>query len=150
MTELITAFINYINTSYKNALIVLFIGLAFYIVGKIYEGIENGGFQLFIAGSSKVIFFICIISSCSSLLFSVKGSFASSFEEYGTVCRNVSVEMIGGEENLRTINKAVSELGFESDSNITDIRKTTKTAKNIVLEISNKEMELLVSAGEQQ
>lgn len=145
MAKLITIFTNYISASYKNALLILAIGLVFYIIGKVWEGVENNGLQLTIAAVSKVAFFICLISSCSSLLFVAKGSFANSFDEYTQVCRNVSVDMMGGEENFYNINKHISDLGINNSDGMSI---SSTTAKSIVIEVSDREMALIGQIGE--
>lgn len=135
---------DFCNVSYVNIFLLFAIGIVFRFLSSIYDSGESNSIELSIALMSRIGCFACVVFSCVALIFNGKNLVLNSYNDYKTSCRDNSFAMLGGNEGLINIEDEFASLGMDVEiAKINDVDDMAETAKQTVLILTEKEMDML-------
>jgi low affinity Fe/Cu permease len=119
--------VEYAQASNKNTIIVLGIGIALLVVGTVYDSTESNSFELLLAGASKAACFVCLLCSCTILIFNMQNKVTFNIRAYQETCNKHVIEMMGGEETISAVKDIYQAAGISNG----DVLYTKQSAAKI-------------------
>lgn len=146
---MLTTLADFCNVSYSNMFLLLVVGIVFRFVSSVYDNNESNGVELSIALMSRIGCFICIVFSCIALFFNGRNLIINSYNDYKVSCRDNAYDMLGGINGFVKIEEEFASLDMDVDiPDIDNIDDMTTVAKQTVVALSEKEMQMLNGIGD--
>lgn len=123
----------------------LLIGAICMFISIALDSVTSNGLELCIACVSKIGGYLFLLLSLCVIFFNVTNYAHSSFDAYKVACERSAVKMMGGRENIEYMRSTFDDLGISTptDIRINTINKTADSAKTMVLELSEEELDII-------
>lgn len=144
-----TNLVDFCNVSYMNMFLLFIVGVVFRFLSSVYDSSESNGIELSIAFMSRIGCFVCIVVSSIAIIFNGKNLVLNSYNDYKISCRTNAYEALGGVDVFFEIEEEFASLGMDVDiPEVNSIDDMTIVAKQTVVALSEKEMQMLNKTGD--